>query len=104
MMKKIIYPFISAAILFCYSCDDFLDVMPDNRTVIDNPETIQELIVSAYPNMQYFHVCEVMSDNVGERKVSGGHSREILNDEMYRWLEGYQSGTSQDTPYRVWSG
>ncbi|KAA6324386.1 hypothetical protein EZS27_026283, partial [termite gut metagenome] len=36
--------------------------------------------------------------------VSGGHSREILNDEMYRWLEGYQSGTSQDTPYRVWSG
>jgi tetratricopeptide (TPR) repeat protein len=104
MMKKIIYPFISAAIILCYSCNDFLDVMPDNRTVLDNPEAVQELIVSAYPNMQYFHVCEVMSDNVGERKVSGGHSREILNDEMYRWLDGYQSGTGQDTPYRIWSG
>ena len=30
------------------SCDDYLDVMPDNRTVIDNEEKVKKLLTSAY--------------------------------------------------------
>ncbi|MDR2805854.1 MAG: RagB/SusD family nutrient uptake outer membrane protein [Dysgonamonadaceae bacterium] len=103
MKTKLLYiiTFIFAAGF--YACDDYLDVVPDNRTVLDSPESVQELLVRAYPQAHYFHVCEIMSDNAGERNTTSSHSREILNDEMYRWEEGFQAGTGQDTPYYIWS-
>lgn len=84
------------------ACDSYLDVVPDNRTVLNSPDAIQELLVSAYPSCHYYHVCEVMSDNASERPVSGSHSRGILNEEMYFWKDGTQ--TSQDNPTYLWSG
>ena len=103
-MKKNLYIIIATVCMLFVSCDKFLDVAPDNRTVLDNPTAVQELLVSAYPSGQYFHVCEVMSDNVGERNVSGTHSRAILNEEMYTWQEGFQAGTGHDTPFYLWRG
>ena len=89
-------------LLFASACNSFLDVVPDNRTVLDTPEAVKELLVSAYPDCHYYHVCEVMSDNVGERVVTGTHSRSILNEEMYYWEPGSQTG--QDTPTYIWTG
>jgi SusD family. len=102
-MKTKLYISLAVALAFCVSCDKFLDVVPDNRTVLDNPESVQELLVSAYPNAQYYHICEIMSDNASERSVTGSHSRMVLNEEMYKWQEGFQAGTGQDTPFYLWS-
>jgi hypothetical protein len=103
MKTKLIYILTLVVLAFFSACDDYLDVVPDNRTVLDSPESVQELLVRAYPQAHYFHICEIMSDNAGERNTSSSHSREILNDEMYRWKEGFQAGTTQDTPYYIWS-
>ena len=87
--------------LLVTACNSFLDVVPDNRTELDSPEAIKELLVSAYPKAHYYHMCEVMSDNVAERLVSGTHSRATLNKQMYQWMDG--TGTGTDYPVYVWT-
>ncbi|MDR0542422.1 MAG: RagB/SusD family nutrient uptake outer membrane protein, partial [Dysgonamonadaceae bacterium] len=104
MMKAKLYIVALTSIALFYSCNDFLDVVPDNRTVLDSPEAVQQLLVDAYPGAHYYHICEIMSDNAGERNVTGTPTREILNREMYYWEEGFLSGTSQDTPSYLWTG
>lgn len=83
------------------SCNSFLDVVPDNRTLLDSPDAVKEILVSAYPQAHYYHICEVMSDNAQERKVSSTHSRATLNKQMYYWDDGTE--TSQDNPVYVWT-
>lgn len=83
------------------ACNSFLDVTPDNRTELDSPEAMKELLVSAYPRAHYYHICEVMSDNVAERLVTGTHSRATLNRQMYMWEDG--TGTGTDNPIYVWT-
>ena len=46
------------------SCDDFLSEVPDNRTQLDTPEKISEILVNAYPEANYMEFAETMSDNV----------------------------------------
>jgi len=100
MKKYSIYIAMFAMAAFT-ACDSYLDVVPDNRTVINSPEAVKELLVSAYPDCHFYHICETMSDNVGERPVSGSNSRAILNEEMYLWKDGTQ--TAQDNPTYAWS-
>ena len=69
--------------MLAVSCNSFLDVVPDNRTLLDSPDAVKEILVSAYPQAHYYHICEVMSDNAQERKVSSTHSRATLNKQMY---------------------
>jgi starch-binding outer membrane protein, SusD/RagB family len=45
------------------SCEKYLDTIPDNRTEINTPEKISELLVGAYPDANYQAFCELMSDN-----------------------------------------
>ncbi|MFR7877567.1 MAG: hypothetical protein ACLU4J_14855 [Butyricimonas paravirosa] len=40
--------------LLATACNSFLDVVPDNRTELDSPEAIKELLVSAYPKAHYY--------------------------------------------------
>lgn len=42
-----------AAMLTCTSCNDWLDVMPDNRAEIDSSEKVYKLLVSAYPEISH---------------------------------------------------
>ncbi|MDR2585938.1 MAG: RagB/SusD family nutrient uptake outer membrane protein [Prevotellaceae bacterium] len=102
-MKKINYILTIVAVVFCYSCNKFLDVNPDNRTTLDSREAIKELLVSAYPSMQYYSICEVMSDNVIERNFVPNSTRVIFNESMYSWTDNYDVGTGQDTPVYVWN-
>ena len=52
MRNKYISCYVAAfcAGLLSTACNDFLDEVPDNRTVIDTPEAVSELLVSAYPD------------------------------------------------------
>ena len=68
---------------------------------MDSPDAVKEILVSAYPQAHYYHICEVMSDNAQERKVSSTHSRATLNKQMYYWDDGTE--TTQDNPVYVWT-
>ena len=75
---------LSLLILICItSCDDFLSEKPDNRTEIDTPAKISELLVEAYPQMSYFEIAETMSDNVFD---SGLNETLPKNEQNYNWL------------------
>lgn len=65
------------------SCDDFLSEVPDNRTQIDTPEKISELLVAAYPNATYFEIAETMSDNVFDTEVKTTTSQK--NEQSFNW-------------------
>jgi hypothetical protein len=64
------------------SCDDFLSEKPDNRTEINTPEKISEILVYAYPQMSYFDIAETMSDNVFD---SGLPETLPKNEQNYNW-------------------
>ena len=61
------YAAVALATLAATACNDFLDEVPDNRTVIDTPEAVSELLVSAYPDGNCVFFTECMSDNVTDR-------------------------------------
>jgi hypothetical protein len=65
------------------SCSDFLSETPDNRTQIDSPEKISELLVNAYPSASYMEFAETMTDNVFD---SGNlPNSTIQNTQNYTW-------------------
>ena len=64
------------------SCDDFLSEKPDNRTEINTPDKISEVLVYAYPQMSYFDIAETMSDNVFD---SGMAETLQKNEQNYNW-------------------
>jgi hypothetical protein len=74
---------LSLLILICISsCDEFLSEKPDNRTEIDTPDKISELLVNAYPQMSYFDIAETMSDNVFDSNLPGII---LKNEQNYNW-------------------
>ncbi|WP_119790913.1 RagB/SusD family nutrient uptake outer membrane protein [Flavobacterium anhuiense] len=79
------------------SCDDFLSEVPDNRTQIDTPEKISELLVTAYPDRSYFPIAEVMSDNVFDTESL--QSVSIINEESYNWEMHTQIGNDSENAF-----
>lgn len=78
------------------SCDDFLSEVPDNRTQIDSPEKISELLVTAYPKASYFAIAEAMTDNVFDSEIKAAenlNNRQSFNWEMHTQI-GYDSENS----------
>ncbi len=99
-MKIIVkYICVSIGVLSLYSCNKYLDQMPDNRTVIDSPEKVKELLVTAYPAASYICFCEAMSDNVGD-KSKLAYLQELSNEEAYFWKD--ITSITQDTPDFYW--
>ena len=49
LIKNILGTLLIAISTVLFSCDSFLDEVPDNRTQIDNAEKIAELLTKAYP-------------------------------------------------------
>ncbi len=79
------------------SCDDFLSEVPDNRTQIDTPEKISELLVTAYPDRSYFPIAEVMSDNVFDTESQ--QSVSTINEESYNWEMHTQIGNDSENSF-----
>lgn len=90
---------LSLLILICItSCDDFLSEVPDNRTKIDTPEKISELLVTAYPNKAYVLLAETMSDNVFDSDIP---TTDLANEQSYNWEMQTQIGIDSEAEY--WS-
>jgi len=101
MKKNKIY-LLAAGLLFSLSgCNDYLDKLPDNRTTLDSPEAVTELLVSAYPNAIYHQFTETMSDLVGD-KVEGPYVYDVSeNRDAYLWND--HTTEDQDTPTYYWA-
>ncbi len=78
------------------SCNDYLDVMPDNRTELDTPEKIKQLLVRAYPSCLPAFMHEFMSDNMTDNGEENGGENDVYL--FHHW--GY---IYQDSPYRLWT-
>ncbi|MBK0369124.1 RagB/SusD family nutrient uptake outer membrane protein [Flavobacterium agrisoli] len=81
-MKKLNPLYLMLLLISVSSCDDFLSEKPDNRTEINTPEKISEILVYAYPQMSYFDIAETMSDNVFD---SGMAETLQKNEQNYNW-------------------
>lgn len=94
-MKRIKIILGLIALVGLQSCSEFLSEVPDNRTELDSPEKISELLVFAYPQTNYMYFTEMMSDNVGDSKRTD-HT-ELDNTAYYRFedfeLDEYDSPT-----------
>lgn len=96
-MKKIKITLFLLVLISITSCDDFLSEKPDNRTEIDTPEKISELLVNAYPQNSYFDFAETMTDNVYD---SGLANTLRKNEQNYNWE--IQSETDTDSQAGYW--
>lgn len=95
-IKIILFLFVAA---FATSCSKYLEHAPDQRTVINTPEKVGELLVTAYPRANYMMFCEAMSDNVTDNY---GMSRvDPINTDAYFWRD--IRSTSRDSPTAYWN-
>lgn len=104
-MKKIF--FISIASLTVLSgCSKLLDKEPDNRTKLDSPEKISQLLGSAYPQQNYQPMAELSSDNVDDLLTQdlGSQDWVRLTTDLYRFQDNSGSATNEDTPEGYWFG
>lgn len=98
MMKRLIY--LTTVALACASCNDFLDVMPDNRTELNTEESLKKLLVTAYPEYTHLFLAEYSSDNIDENKRTFSYMNK-LEEEVYNWEVPYEE--NQDSPLGVWN-
>ncbi|OOG66764.1 RagB/SusD family nutrient uptake outer membrane protein [Flavobacterium sp. A45] len=96
-MKNIKIALSLLVLLGISSCEDFLSEVPDNRTQIDRPDKIKELLVNAYPAASYMDLAETMSDNVADGQLE---LKTIKNEQSYNWE--MQDQTNVDTEARYW--
>ena len=80
------------------SCNEWLDVMPDNRAEVDTDEKAEKLLVSAYSENSYIALAELSSDNVDHFGSSPYSNRIYL--QMYNWEEVTE--TDNEDPKQVW--
>lgn len=98
-LKNIALVFLGIGILS--SCNDFLDETPDNRTVLDSPEAVGELLVSAYPDASYQAFTEAMSDNAGDKGLGPWVAEYLPNGNAYYWED--EASDQYDTPTFYWN-
>ncbi|HVI46499.1 MAG TPA: RagB/SusD family nutrient uptake outer membrane protein [Chitinophaga sp.] len=96
--------FILAGSLFLAACNKYLEVDPDNRTTLDSPEKIAQMLTSAYPDQDYICFSESMSDNAGDRGHSGDqYSGDLrVNINAYRFVD--YASTAGGSPDVYWQG
>jgi hypothetical protein len=98
-MKKILYILLVLA-FSGFSCNDFLDEMPDNRAELDSFAKIKKLLGSAYPRYGYMLVTELSSDNGDD------HADNTNTDQFYDQVFYWQDVTAghNESPSQIWAG
>lgn len=79
-------------------CSSFLEENPDQRTTIDSPEKIKQLLVYAYPSANNFYALEAMTDNFGDSRRTANTA--LDNTAYYSWKDETQE--SWDSPSEFW--
>ncbi len=98
-MKQFILYILTFSFFLLTSCEKYLNTVPDNRTEINTPEKISELLVGAYPNSSYVPFCEIMSDNVSDNFDNATVGQ--IYSKPYYWEDVLQVDT--DSPQLYWA-
>lgn len=98
LIKKIICIIL---LVVCYSCDDFLDTVPDNRSDLDTEENITNMLVSVYPTTHYNIISELSSDNVDDCGDKYESYSNLFYTEAYKWNDITQP--NNDGVDRLWA-
>ena len=98
MNKYIKYALGALIVASTSSCDDFLDVVPDNRTEINTVEKVGKLIADSYPLSCYAGFLNSRVDYVSDKGT--GYSENSSNTDQFFWRD--LTETSQDTPTHYW--
>jgi hypothetical protein len=97
-MKKKMKWLLAAVLLVTFpGCSDYLEHLPDQRTILDSPEKVAELLTSAYPHANYITFMEAMSDNAQDKGVSAS---DVVNAEPWKFND--VPSRSEDTPDFYW--
>jgi hypothetical protein len=80
-------------------CDDFLNVMPDNRAEVDTESKITSLLVSAYPESTSIMMEEIASDNAMDNGARFTVEFQEHED-AYLWKDITTDGN--DSPKSFW--
>src|SRR6188474_800310 len=89
--------FILPVLALMAGCSDYLEHLPDQRTELNTPEKVAELVATAYPRANYITFLEAMSDNAEDKALSGG---ELINREP--WFFNDVPDRNEDTPDFYW--
>lgn len=100
-MKKINVYILTAAffaMIASAGCKKFLEHQPDNRTTLNTPEKVAEVLTGAYPKGNYIEFIEAMSDNAEDKGTT------VANLKNSRpWFYQDQVDPTQDTPNYYWN-
>ncbi len=80
-------------------CKKYLSTSPDNRTSLDTPDKVAELLGTAYPQANYMAFTESISDNVGDKGPNIGGLDLFSVDP---WFFQDISSDQQDSPEYYW--
>ena len=100
MKKNKIFIYIACSgLLLSTSCKKFLEHQPDDRTELNTPVKVAELLANAYPHGNYIPFTEAMSDNAGDK---GGTGRDLPNASPWNYIDQINAA-SVDTPPFYWN-
>lgn len=93
-----------------FSCDDYLDKVPDTRVQLDTPQKVKDLLLTSYPKANHAWMCELLSDNIWDNRVPNelgtflrANAYDRMDTSLFQWedIKG-QADNSQDSPFYLW--
>ena len=101
-LHRLLYGFICCGIAATMvGCDDYLDVLPDNRAALDSEEKITDLLVSAYPEASDYMLTELYSDNTDRNDEPGLAVQYPFQEQAATW--GEITDMNMGSPYHLWN-
>jgi starch-binding outer membrane protein, SusD/RagB family len=104
-MKKLLIILVVSTAAFT-SCKKYLEKEPDNRTKLESPEKVSQLLGSAYPQNNYQLMAELSSDNADDlitQSLDDPNWLRLTTD-MYTFTDNNAGAASEDTPEGYWFG
>ena len=107
-MKRIIVIFlVTLGLALSAGCSEFLDTVPDNRTTIDTPKKISQLLATAYPDRTYMTLIEHRCDGYTDfGSTFQGMQPDAAFDNVvsaFLWDEFTRSESGNDTNEQYWT-
>lgn len=92
-----------------FSCNDFLDVVPDNRVQLDTPKKVSDLLISAYPSSNPSLIGELSSDNMLDNRVPNengifkrDNAYDLADTQLFEWKDIIGKPGTSDAPFSIW--
>jgi hypothetical protein len=103
MNKNSLYLMFTFVLLLCTGCNDFLDVVPDNRTDLDTEKKLNQLLLGSYLDRSPHMFLEMYSDNADHKTFPTTLTAyQPFQEEAYYWQD-IKDASQNDNPKNFWS-